>query len=48
MSRAEHTYYVTRQELLAVVVAVRHFRTYLQGKRFLAHTDHASHTAPMQ
>ena len=42
MSRAEHTYYMTRQELLAVVVAVRHFRPYLQGKWFLAQTDHAS------
>ena len=27
-----------------MVVAMRHFSPYLQGKRFLAHTDHASHT----
>ena len=44
LSRAERNYCVTRRELLAVVLAVRHFRPYLHGKRFLVRTDHASLT----
>ncbi|XP_041929087.1 uncharacterized protein LOC121693610 [Alosa sapidissima] len=43
LDRAEKNYCMTRRELLAVV-AVRHFRTYLYGKRFLLRTDHASLT----
>lgn len=44
LSREEKNYCVTRRELLAVVVAVQHFRPYLQGSRFLLHTDHAALT----
>lgn len=44
LSRAEKNYCVTRRELLAVVLAVRHFRPYLHGNRFLLRTDHASLT----
>ena len=44
LSRAERNYCVTRRELLAVVLGIRHFRTYLYGKRFLLRTDHASLT----
>ena len=37
-------YCVTRRELLALVLAVRHFRTYLNSKRFLSRTNHVSLT----
>ena len=44
LSWAERIYCVTRQELLVVVLAGRHFRLYLHGKHFLIRTDHASLT----
>lgn len=44
LSRPERNYCVTRRELLAVVLAVRHFRPYLLGTRFTLRTDHASLT----
>lgn len=44
LSRTERNYCVTRRELLAVVLALRHFRPYLHGNRFLLRTDHASLT----
>lgn len=44
LSRPEHNYYVTRREMLGVVLALCHFRPYLYGCRFLLRTDHASLT----
>ncbi|KAI3374796.1 hypothetical protein L3Q82_021352 [Scortum barcoo] len=44
LSRPERNYCVTRRELLAVILSLRHFRPYLYGQRFLLHTDHASLT----
>ncbi|RXN05567.1 Retrovirus-related Pol poly from transposon [Labeo rohita] len=44
LSRPERNYCVTRRELLAVLLAVRHFRPYLLGTRFTLRTDHASLT----
>ena len=44
LSRPEKNYCVTRRELLAVVLALRQFRPYLLGRRFLLRTDHASLT----
>ncbi|KAL1254314.1 hypothetical protein QQF64_016543 [Cirrhinus molitorella] len=44
LSRPERNYCVTRRELLAVVLAVRHFRPYLLGTKFTLRTDHASLT----
>ncbi|KAJ8016400.1 hypothetical protein DPEC_G00006830 [Dallia pectoralis] len=41
-SKEERRYCVTRRELLAVVAAVRHFKYYLCGVRFLVRTDHAA------
>jgi hypothetical protein len=41
-NKAERNYCVTRRELLAVVLAVQHFRPYLYGRQFLLRTDHAS------
>ena len=35
-------YCITRKELLAVVVFVRHYRHYLLGRKFVVRTDHAS------
>ncbi|RVE60508.1 hypothetical protein OJAV_G00181480 [Oryzias javanicus] len=44
LSRPERNYCVTRRELLAVILAVRHFRPYILGTRFRLRTDHASLT----
>uniref|UniRef100_A0A8C6P9U8 ribonuclease H n=1 Tax=Nothobranchius furzeri TaxID=105023 RepID=A0A8C6P9U8_NOTFU len=44
LGRAQRNYCVTRRELLAVVLAVRHFRPYLHGCRFLQRNNHASLT----
>ncbi|KAM6968624.1 retrovirus-related Pol polyprotein from transposon 412 [Tautogolabrus adspersus] len=44
LTRPERNYCVTRRELLAVVLAIRHFRPYLHGSHFLLRTDHASLT----
>lgn len=35
---------MTCQELLTVILVLRHFRPYLYGERFLLHSDHASLT----
>ena len=40
--RAERQYYMTRKELLAVVMAVKHFHHYLIGQDFTIRTDHGS------
>ena len=42
LSKAETRYCVTRRELLAVVVFVKHFKHYLSGKKFVLRTDHGS------
>ena len=42
LSPAEQNYCVTRRELLAVVLGVKHFRPYLYGRTFKLRTDHAS------
>lgn len=39
---AEKNYCVIRQKLLAMVVALRHFQSYLYRQHFLLRTDHAS------
>lgn len=44
LHRPEKNYCVTRRELLAVVLGLRHFRPYLYGRRFVLRTDHASLT----
>ena len=41
-SPPQQNYCVTRRELLAVVMAVNHFRPYLYGQKFRLRTDHAS------
>jgi hypothetical protein len=41
-SPTQRNYCVTRRELLAVVMAVSHFRPYLYGQKFRLRTDHAS------
>ena len=41
-SMPQRNYCVTRRELLAVVMAVNHFRPYLYGKSFKLRTDYAS------
>ena len=44
LSRPERNYCVTRRELLAVVAALKQFKTYLYGVPFTLRTDHASLT----
>jgi phage anti-repressor protein len=41
-SSCQRNYCVTRRELLAVIMAVSHFKPYLYGRRFKLRTDHAS------
>ena len=40
MSKAEKNYSVSEKELLAITWAVKHYRPYLFGKRFLIYSDH--------
>ena len=42
LSKAERNYCVSRQELLAIVYHVLHWRCYLWGNHFTVRTDHAS------
>lgn len=42
LTKSEKKSCVTRKELLAVVLFVKHYRHYLYGKRFLLRTDHGS------
>jgi len=42
LSPTEQNYCTTGKELLAVIKSVKHFRTYLYGRRFRLRTDHAS------
>ncbi len=42
LSQAERNYCVSRQELLAIVYHVNHFRCYLWGNHFIVRSDHAS------
>ena len=42
LSKAERRYCVTRRELLAAVVFIRQFRSYLLGNKFTLRTDHGS------
>ena len=42
LSRSERQYCTTRKELLAVVLAVKHYHHYLFGQKFTVRTDHGS------
>lgn len=42
LNQAEQNYCVTRRELLAVVVFLKHFRHYLYGQRVTVRTDHGA------
>ena len=42
LHKAEKNYCVTRQELLALVTALKQFKQYLYGRRVKVRTDHAS------
>ena len=42
LNKALRAYCTTRQELLAVVDALKHFRPYIWGRKFKLRTDHAS------
>ena len=44
LSKAQRQYCVTRRELLAVILGVKHFHHYLYGTRFIVRTDHGSLT----
>ena len=36
----EHAYTTVEKECLAIVLAIKHFKAYLMGKRFIIQTDH--------
>ena len=40
LTKEQRRYCVTRKELLAIVLAVKHFHHYLYGREFLVRTDH--------
>ena len=42
LSDSQRKYPVTKQEMLALVSAIRHFHTYLYGSEFLCGVDHHS------
>ncbi|KAJ8037228.1 hypothetical protein HOLleu_17992 [Holothuria leucospilota] len=42
LGKAERRYCVTRKELLAIILAVKHFHHYLFGTKFLVRTDHGA------
>jgi transposase InsO family protein/predicted aspartyl protease len=44
LNKAEASYCVTRQELLAMLCCLRHWRHYLIGRKVLVRTDHSSLT----
>jgi hypothetical protein len=44
MNSHEQNYHTQVQELLAIVEALRHWRSYLHCQRFTVFTDHASLT----
>lgn len=43
-SKSERNYCVTRRELLAIMLAVKHFHPYLYGRKFKIRTDHGALT----
>ncbi|KAK3086868.1 hypothetical protein FSP39_024642 [Pinctada imbricata] len=42
LNKAERNYCVTRRELLAIILAIKHFHHYLYGKHFTVRTDHGA------
>ena len=42
LSKPERNYCVTRRELLAIIVYLKHFRQYLYGQKITVPTDHAA------
>lgn len=42
LSKPEQKYCVTRKELLGVILAIKHYHTYLAGAQFTVRSDHSS------
>ncbi|PIK60135.1 Retrovirus-related Pol polyprotein from transposon [Apostichopus japonicus] len=42
LSKTERNYCVTRKELLAIVLSIKHFHHYLYGAKFVVRTDHGA------
>lgn len=47
-TKAERNYTVTEKEALAVIKAVKYFRSHLEGGNFVIHTDHQALTSIMK
>ena len=45
--KAEINYSVTEKEALAVIMAIKHFRSFIEGKQFIVNTDHSALTSLM-
>ena len=45
--KAEINYSVTEKEALAVIMAIKHFRSFIEGKQFVVNTDHSALTSLM-
>ena len=46
-SAAECNYCVSEKEMLAVIKAIKYFRSYLEGRRFTVHSDHQALSSVM-
>lgn len=44
---AETNYNVSEKEMLAVILAIKYFRSYLEGRRFIVHSDHQALSSVM-
>ena len=44
LNKVERSYCATRREMLALILGLKHFRSYLIGRRFVCRVDHMALT----